>query len=104
MSIRSFKRKRDEYGSLIKHKAHLCAHGGMQKCGLNYLYTYSPVVNWVSVRSMIRLIILIELYTKSVNFVLSYTQYDVKTEIFMELSVCFLAEGDHPIEWVIRLY
>jgi hypothetical protein len=36
MSIWSFKRKQYLDGTLIKHKAHLCAHGGMQTWGQNY--------------------------------------------------------------------
>jgi hypothetical protein len=50
MSIWSFKRKRYPDSMLNKHKAHLCAHGGMQTWGQNYWETYAPVVNWASVR------------------------------------------------------
>ena len=49
-SIWSFKRKRHPDGTLNKHKARLCAHGGMQVWGENYWETYAPVVNWLSVR------------------------------------------------------
>ena len=49
MSIWSFKRKRYLEGTLNKHKACLCAHGGMQTWGQNYWETYAPVVNWASV-------------------------------------------------------
>ena len=38
-------------GTLNKHKARLCAHGGMQQWGVNYWESYAPVVNWVSVHS-----------------------------------------------------
>ena len=34
--IWSFKRKRFPDGSLNKHKAKLCAHGGMQRWGVSY--------------------------------------------------------------------
>ena len=50
---------------------------------------------------MLVLIILIELDTKSIDFVLSYTQDTVKSEIFMELPIGFGVEGVHPREWVI---
>ena len=36
MEIWSFKRKRYPNGTLNKHKARLCAHGGQQKWGINY--------------------------------------------------------------------
>ena len=96
MSIWSFKRKRDPDERIIKHKSHLCAHGGMQQWGVNYWYTYYPVVNCTSVRTMLTLIIIIELHTRSVNFLLYYTQADVKTETFMDLPIGFGVEGSHP--------
>jgi len=49
-AIWSFKRKRKPDGELLKHKARICAHGGMQQWGDNYWETYSPVVNMLSVR------------------------------------------------------
>ena len=60
------------------------------------------MVNWISVRDMLTLIIFRELNTKYVGFVLAYTYSDVKSEIFMELRIVFLIEGDHAIEWFIR--
>ena len=39
-SIWSFKRKRFPSGLLQKHKARLCAHGGIQQWGVNYWETY----------------------------------------------------------------
>ena len=102
MFIWSFNINRAPYGTLVKHKACLCAHGVMQEWWVDYWYTYFPVVNWMYVRSMLTLIILLELHTKSIFF-LAYTQADVKTDIFMELPIGFGVEGSHPIEWVIIL-
>ena len=53
LSIWSFKRNRFPDGRILKHKARLCAHGGMQKWGINYWDTYAPVVNWISVRTLL---------------------------------------------------
>jgi hypothetical protein len=49
ISIWSFKRKQYPDGTLNKHKARLCVHGGMQAWGQNYWKTYVPIVNWTSV-------------------------------------------------------
>ena len=95
MSIWSFKRKIVPYGGLIKHNSCMCSHIFMQQWGVNYWENYFPVVNWMSVRAILTLSILIELHIKSVYFVLAYTQSDVKTEIFMELPIGFLLEGAH---------
>lgn len=63
MAIWSFKRKRFPEGSLNKHKARLCAHGGMHQWGINYWETYAPVVNWISVRFLLILAQLLGLET-----------------------------------------
>ena len=68
MYIWSFGRKSSPDGRLVKRKSRLCAHAGMQKQGVNYWETYSLVVNWMSVRAIIALIILIGIHTKSVVF------------------------------------
>eukprot|EP00957_Ditylum_brightwellii_P094273 7177910-Ditylum_brightwellii.AAC.1 len=43
VSTWSFKRKQFPSGQLMKHKACLCAHSGIQKWGVNFWGTYSPV-------------------------------------------------------------
>ena len=58
MSIWYFKINRALDRRVIKHKAHLCTHRGMQQWGVNYWYTYSPVVNWMSVIAILTLSIL----------------------------------------------
>ena len=104
MSIWSFNRKRYPDGRFIKHKSRLCSHGVMHKWVVNYMDTYSPVFNWLSVSSMLALSILRELHAMSVDFVLAYTQSDVKSEIFMELPIGFGVEGYHTREWFVIIY
>ena len=54
-AVWSFRRKRSPTGELLKHKARLCAHGGQQTQGVTYWDTYSPVVNWFTLRSLLTL-------------------------------------------------
>ena len=61
------------------------------------------MVNSMSVRAILNLSILRELHTKLVDFFLAYIQDYLKTEIFNELPIRFGVDGDHPIEWVIRI-
>ena len=56
----------------------MCSQGVMQQWGVNYWGTYYPVVIWMSIRVMLTLRILIYIHTKSVYFVIAYTQADVK--------------------------
>ena len=51
-------------GRLIKHISYLCAHEGMNQWGVSYWDTYYPVANRMSIRAMLTMIILRELYTK----------------------------------------
>ena len=71
-SIWNFERKRDPDRSLIKHKYHLWAHGSMNRWRVKYWDNYYLVVNLMSFRAMITLIILRESHTKSV-FIFAYT-------------------------------
>ncbi len=91
-AIWSFKRKRYPDGRLNKHKARLCAHGGMQQWGENYWETYSPVVNMLSVRLLLAVAHIHGLDTKSIDFVLAFPQAEIDIDIWMELP-----EGMDPL-------
>ena len=93
MAIWSFKRKRFPDGRVLKHKARLCAHGGMQKWGVDYWETYSPVVNWISVRTLFAISQIHGLESKSIDFVLAFPQADLDTDVFMELPFGFDVDG-----------
>ena len=82
--IWSFKRKRNPDGTLSKHKARLCCHGGQQQWGVNYWDTYSPVVTWSSIRILMTLANLHGLHTKSIDFVQAYPQAKAKTTIYLK--------------------
>lgn len=101
LAIWSFKRKRFPDGRIMKHKAPLCAHGGMQTWGVNYWETYSPVVNWLSVRILMALSVIHDLETKSIDFVLAFPQAEIDVPVYMELPVGFEAEGSE--RHVLRL-
>ena len=93
MSIWSFKIKRYPDGRIMKYKARLCAHGGQQKLGVNYWETYSPVVNWISVRLLLIVCCVLGLESQSIDFVLAFPQAELEEEIYMELPAGFEAQG-----------
>ena len=100
-AIWSFKRKRSPDGTLLKHKARLCAHGGMQEHGEHYWDTYSPVVQWLTVRLMLTLSAILGLKSRSIDFTLAYTQADLDVDIYIEIPAGFVApEGG---DWVLKL-
>ena len=91
-AILSFKRKRFPDGRMNKHKARICAHGGMQEWGENYWETYIPVVNMLTVRLLMDLCNIHTLESKSVDFVLAFPQADLDVDICMELSIGFVID------------
>ena len=64
LAIWCFRRKRFPYGSINKHKARLCSHGGVQQYGFNFWETYCQTVNWNSVRFLIIVAQILKLDTK----------------------------------------
>ena len=95
MAVWSFKRKRYPDGSLNKHNARICAHGGQQTWGQQYLDTYAPVVTWDSVRLLLILAKIHNLDSKNIDFVLAFPQANLPIHVYMELPA-----GVTPIDEV----
>jgi hypothetical protein len=85
-SIWAMKRKRDiKTQQVYKHKARLNIHGGQQVYGVHFTDTYSPVVNWFSVRLVTILSIINNWHTRQIDFVLAYPQAPLPYDNYMKL-------------------
>ena len=82
-SIWTFKRKRFPDGRVQKHCARLCAHGGQQQWGINYWENYAPVVNWMSIRTLLVISLKQNLHTRCIDFVLAFPQAPLDEEVYM---------------------
>ena len=103
-SVWSMKRKRDILTRKItKWKARLNVHGGQQEHGINYFETYSPVVNWFSVRLLYIMALLNQWHTRQIDFILAYPQADIEVEMFMQLPKGLKVEGAHRDTHALRL-
>ena len=89
----AFKRKRFPDGSVKKLKARLCVRGDLQKNGVDYFDTYSPVVQWSTVRLLLIVSILLNLETKQVDFTLAFVQAKAEPGIYIEMPRMFEREG-----------
>ena len=101
--IWSFKRKRNPLGQLIKHKARLCVHGGMQRKGIDYWHTYAPVVNWSTVKMVLLLTTLAGWYSRQIDYVLAFSQAPIDADVFCHLPAGFHINGGDNDEYVIQL-
>ena len=98
------KRKRDvRTQKIIKYKAWLNAHGGQQEYGIHYFETYSPVVNWFSVRLFLVLTLLLNWYMRQIDFVLAYPQAPIKCDLFMKMPRGIVVPGYDPKQYCLRL-
>ncbi len=92
-AIWSFKCKRFPNGTLKKHKARLCTHGGMQHWGISYWETYSSVVNMLTVCPLLALCNIHGLESESIKVILVIPQADLDMDIWMELPTGIVVSG-----------
>ena len=85
LAIWYFKRKRFPDGRINKHKARICAHGGMQQYGVNKWETYSPTVNWISVHFLMIVAQVLDLDTQAIDFVLAFPQAELEVLVYTDL-------------------
>jgi hypothetical protein len=108
-SVWAFKRKRRiDTRKVYKHKARLNILGGQQTHGVNYWETFSPVVNWFSIRLCMIFALIFDWYTRQIDFVLAFPQADVECDLFMELPCGLVFEGvdrsTHCVKLIKNLY
>jgi hypothetical protein len=89
-AVWSMKRKRRILTRAIyKWKARLNFHVGQQEHGISFWETYSPVVNWYSIRLFLIIYIMKGWESRQIDFVLAFPQADVECNIYMEVPVGF---------------
>ena len=82
-----FKQNILPYGRLMWQKSRLCSHGLMQQWGFNSWETYAPVLNWISVRSLLYIASMHEFSRRSIDFLLAFTQDDLDVDVFMDIPL-----------------
>ena len=83
LAIWYFRRKLFHYGRINKHKARLCAHGGMQQYVVNHWETYSPTVNWISVQFFMIVAQIFKLDTKAIYFVTVFNKAHLDVPVYI---------------------
>ena len=71
----------------MKQKSILCTHVGLQQFLVNNRETYSPVVNWISVRSLLCTASKHEFLIRSIDFVLDFPQSDPDMYVSIEFPL-----------------
>ena len=104
-AVWSMKRKRRvATGKVYKHKARLNIGGHKQEYGVNFWETYSPVVNWFTIRLFLTLALIFQWHTRQIDFVLAFPQADVECDMYMAIPRGFtLPEGYNSKDYCLKL-
>lgn len=75
----------------------------MQKWGDSYWETYSPTVNWLSVRLLLCISLINRLSTSTIDFTLAFPQADLDVDVFMELPAGMVGPDGTRKLYVLKL-
>ena len=89
----AFKIKRYPNGLIRKFKGRFCVRGDMQIEGVDFEETYAPVVNWITVRTLLVLSQLLSLKTAQIDYTAAFPQSDLKEDVYVEMPRGFQEEG-----------
>lgn len=87
-----FKLKRDTDGNVERHKARLVARGYTQKPGIDYGETYSPVVKFSTVRTLLALAASENLLVDHMDVTSAFLYGDIDRDIYMEQPAGFVSK------------
>ena len=71
-SVWAFRRKRFPDGVIRKLKACISARGFVQKEGIDYFETFAPVVQWMTARMCLIMIILLGIENKQIDYITAF--------------------------------
>ncbi|KAM2916275.1 hypothetical protein FF1_045211 [Malus domestica] len=80
-----FVRKRNEKNEIVRYKARLVAQGFSQHPGIDYDETYSPVMDVITFRYLISLVVSKKLDMQLMDVVTTYLYGDLDTKIYMKV-------------------
>jgi hypothetical protein len=80
----AFKCKRYPDGRIKKFKARFCARGDRQKEGIDYFETWSPVVQWQTVRLMMIFSSILGLKSAQADITAAFVHADLPEEVYIQ--------------------
>jgi hypothetical protein len=101
-----FKLKRLTDGAPSKFKARFCVRGDLQEEGVDYFETYAPVVQWSTVRLLLRMVLKEGWATRQVDYTNAFAQAEIKEEVYVYPPKLFAPGNrtDRVIRFLKSLY
>lgn len=79
-----FKKKLGSEGQLLRYKARLVAKGFTQEYGIDYKETYSPVVRYSTIRTLIALAVNLDLHIDHMDVKTAFLNGELQETVYME--------------------
>ena len=80
-----FTRKRNEKNEIARYKAQLVAQGFSQRAGIDYEEPYSPVMDAITFRYLISLVVLKKLDIRLMDVITAYLYGELDGDIYMKV-------------------
>ena len=103
-SIWDFKRKLSPDGVILKYKYLICDDGRHQQWGINYWETYAPVVNWITIWTMLILSLINLLHSRVIDFTLAFPQAELNVDIYMLLPEGYNMVSNNTSGKVLKIH
>ena len=88
-----FRRKQSLDGAIHKLKVCICARSFKQKEGIVYFENFAPVVQWMTVRVCLIMIILLDLHNKQIDYTAVFLQASHDHDVYVEMPKMFTSPG-----------
>lgn len=88
-----FKKKYGTDGELLRYKARLVAKGFTQKYGIDYKETYSPVVRYSTIRTLLALAVNLDMQVDHMDVKTAFLNGDLTETVFMEQPEGYKVKG-----------
>ena len=92
-----FKCKVDENGDMERYKARLVARGFNQKYGFDYDETFSPVIRFESIRSVMALGVQYKLHLHQMDVSTAFLNGELSEEVYMRQPEGFVKKGEEHL-------
>ena len=99
----AFKCKRYPDGRIKKFKARFCARGDRQLEGVDYFETWSPVVQWRTVRLMMIISSMLGLKSAQADITAAFVHADIEEDVFIHQPRGFKVDMNNGFEYVLKL-
>ena len=81
----SYRRKGRPDGTLLKYKCRICADGSQRRQAIDYWETYSPVVQWSTVRLIMVLAATLDLKSCQVDYQQAFPKAPIDEDVYMQI-------------------